>query len=258
MPGICSDFPVIEWTSIIEPESAMVGKLLVQGMIAGLIAGLITFGFSKVAGEPQVDRAIAFEQQANAANGEAPELEIVSRHTQAGVGLLVGIVVYGTAIGGLFALVFAYANGRAEKMAALELSVWLAAAAFITLVLVPMLKYPADPPSVGNPDTIGYRTGLYFLMIAICIANMVFSIKMRGVWIARWGTWNASIMGAVVFIIIVMATMAALPAIDEVPKTFPAGLLWNFRVAALGMQLIMWTTLALLFGNWVTQAQRAT
>lgn len=256
MAGICSDFLVIERTSIIESESAMVDKLLVRGMLAGLIAGLITFGFAKVVGEPQVDRAIAFEQQADAAKGQAPEQEIVSRHMQAGVGLLVGVIAYGTAIGGLFALVFAYANGRTEKMAARELSMRLAAAAFITLVIIPTLKYPANPPSVGDPETIGYRTGMYFLMIAISVASMVFSIKMRGVWIARWGIWNASLMAAGVFIIIVMVALTALPAIDEVPKAFPAALLWNFRVVALGMQFIMWTTLALLFGNWARRVER--
>jgi hypothetical protein len=235
----------------------MVGKLLVRGMLAGVLAGLITFGFAKVAGEPQVDRAIAFEQQADAAKGEAPEPEIVSRHTQAGAGLLTGVIVYGTAVGGLFSLVFAFVNGRAGNTSARALSVWLAAAAFIALVLVPTLKYPANPPSVGDPETIGYRTGLYFLMIAVSIAAMVFSIRIRGACIARWGAWNASLLSAGVFVIIIAAVMAGLPAIDEVPGTFPAALLWNFRVAALGMQFIMWTTLALLFGHWAAQVQRA-
>ncbi|SAL09115.1 membrane protein [Caballeronia sordidicola] len=216
----------------------MVGKLLVRGMLAGLVAGLVMFGFAKVVGEPQVDRAIAFEQQADAAKGEAPEPEIVSRHTQAGAGLLTGAIVYGTAVGGLFSLVFAFANGRAGKIPARELSVWLAAAAFVALVLVPALKYPANPPSVGDPETIGYRTALYFLMIAISISAMVFSIRIRGARVAQWGAWNASVLSAGVFVVIIAAVMAGLPAIDEVPKTFPAALLWNFRVASLGMQLI--------------------
>ena len=53
----------------------MVGKLLVRGMLAGIAAGLLTFAFAKVGGEPQVDKAIAFEQKADAAKGEAPEPE---------------------------------------------------------------------------------------------------------------------------------------------------------------------------------------
>ena len=66
----------------------MVGKLLMRGMLAGIAAGLLTFGFARIVGEPQVDQAISFEEKTDAAKGEAPEPELVSRHTQAGVGLL--------------------------------------------------------------------------------------------------------------------------------------------------------------------------
>ena len=95
----------------------MVGSLLLRGMLVGLAAGLLAFGFAKFIGEPQVDKAIAFEAQLAAAKGEAPEMELVSRETQSSLGLLTGVVVYGTAVGGLFSLVFAYALGRSGRAA---------------------------------------------------------------------------------------------------------------------------------------------
>lgn len=85
----------------------MTGQLLMRGLLAGFIAGLITFGFARMVGEPSVDRAIAFEQHVDAAKGDAPEPELVSRQTQAGAGLLTAVVVYETSVDGLFALVFA-------------------------------------------------------------------------------------------------------------------------------------------------------
>ena len=168
----------------------MVGKLLVRGMLAGIAAGLLTFGFARVVGEPQVDQAISFEEKADAAKGEAPEPELVSRGTQAGLGLLTGVVTYGAAFGGLFSLVFAYAYGRVGTLSARALSAWLALGAFITLVIVPNIKYPANPPSVGDPETIGMRTGLFFLMIAISLAAMVFSLKVRRRVALKLGAWN--------------------------------------------------------------------
>ena len=227
----------------------MVGKLLLRGMIAGIAAGLLTFGFARVAGEPQVDQAISFEQKADAAKGEAPEPELVSRETQSGLGLFTGVAVYGAAIGGLFALVFAYAYGRVGKLGPRALSAWLALAAFIAIVIVPNIKYPANPPSIGDPETIGYRTGLFFLMIAISIAAMVFSLKVRRHALARFGAWNASIIAAAFFVLVITAVQMSLPAINEVPAAFPAALLWKFRLAAIGMQVIMWTTIGLLFGG---------
>ncbi|TDG06726.1 hypothetical protein E1N52_18205 [Paraburkholderia guartelaensis] len=226
----------------------MVGKLLVRGMLAGIAAGLLTFGFAKIAGEPQVDQAISFEEKLDAAKGEAPDPEIVSRKTQASIGLFTGVMVYGASIGGLFALVFAYANGRVGRLSPRALSVWLALAAFVAIYMVPNIKYPANPPSVGDPETIGYRTGLFFLMIAISIAVSVFSLKVRAAFVPRLGVWNASIVALVLFVVVIGAVQLALPTINEVPAAFPAVLLWKFRTVSIGMQLILWTTIGLLFG----------
>ncbi|QQC66863.1 CbtA family protein [Paraburkholderia ginsengisoli] len=231
----------------------MVGKLLVRGMLAGIAAGLLTFGFARVVGEPQVDQAISFEEKAEATHGDAHEHEpeLVSRDTQAGLGLLTGVVTYGAAFGGLFSLVFAYAYGRAGALSARALSAWLALGAFIALVIVPNIKYPANPPSVGDPDTIGMRTGLFFLMIAISLTALVFSLKVRRRAVLKLGAWNGSIVAGLVFVAIIAAVQWSMPVIDEVPAAFPAVLLWKFRVAAIGMQAIMWTTIGLLFGALV-------
>ncbi|MGF6874320.1 CbtA family protein [Paraburkholderia sp. MM5477-R1] len=232
----------------------MVGKLLVRGMLAGIVAGLLTFAFARIVGEPQVDQAISFEEKAAAARGEAPEPEIVSRRTQAGLGLLTGVVTYGAAFGGLFSLVFAYAYGRAGTLSVRALSAWLALGAFITLVIVPNIKYPANPPSVGDPETIGTRAGLFFLMIAISLATMVFSLKVRRRAAAKLGAWNGSIVAGLLFVVVIAAVQLSMPVINEVPAAFPAVLLWKFRVAAIGMQVVMWTTIGLLFGAMVERS----
>src|SRR5271168_1200941 len=154
----------------------MVRNLLIAGMLVGIVAGLLAFGFAKIFGEPQVDRAIAFEDQMDRAKGETPGPELVSRGVQSGVGLLTGVVVYGTALGGLFALAFAFAYQRVGRLSARVTAALLAGAGFLSLVVIPQLKYPANPPSVGQPETIGYRSELFFLMILISIAALVCTI----------------------------------------------------------------------------------
>jgi class 3 adenylate cyclase len=69
-------------------------------MLVGVLAGLLAFAFARTFSEPQIDWSIAFEEQAAEDADEAPELELVSRTTQAGIGLATGIVVYGAAVGG--------------------------------------------------------------------------------------------------------------------------------------------------------------
>ena len=76
------------------------------------------------------------------------DAELVSR-AQSGLGLFIGVVVYSAAFGGLFALAFAFAYGRMTRRLR-GTAALLAALAFVALYLMPSLKYPANPPSVGG------------------------------------------------------------------------------------------------------------
>jgi hypothetical protein len=226
----------------------MVGALLLRGLLAGLIAGLLAFGFAKFIGEPQVDKAIAFESQMDAARGEAPEPELVSRATQSSWGLLAGTLVYGTAVGGIFALVFAYASGRVGAIGPRGLSALLALAAFLAVILVPDLKYPANPPAVGDPETIGQRTQLFFAMLAFSLAAMIAAVSAGLRLSRRLGAWNASLTAAAGFVVVIAVIQILLPDVNEVPENFPAVVLWRFRESALGLHIVLWSAIGLVFG----------
>jgi Probable cobalt transporter subunit (CbtA) len=244
----------------------MVGTILARGMLVGIVAGLLSFGFLKVYGEPQVDRAIAFEAQMDEAKAEAEkakgmhmsdeqEPELVSRPVQAGIGLFIAVLVYSAAFGGLFGLAFAFAQGRVEDASDPRvLAVLLAVVGFIAIYLVPNLKYPANPPSVGDPETIGVRTALYFGMIAISLAAVVGAFSLKRLFVPRFGEWNAILIAAAGYIVVVVIAALLLPVINEVPEEFPAVVLWKFRIASLGAQFIMWATLGLLFGALTQRA----
>lgn len=242
----------------------MAGNLLLRGMLIGIVAGLLCFSFLKIVGEPQVDRAIAFETQLDKAKAHAaaqalrakglpapkeePEPELVSRRVQAGIGLFTGVVVYNIAFGGLFALAFALAYGLMGDFDPRTAAVLLAALGLVAVYLVPNLKYPANPPSVGDPATIGMRTALYFSMIAISLAAIIAAGMLRLRLLARHSPWNAFLIAAGTYLIVVIVVGLSLPPINEVPAEFPAVVLWRFRIASLGAQVIMWMTLGLLFG----------
>jgi hypothetical protein len=226
----------------------MVGRLLLRGMLVGILAGLLAFGFARIFGEPAVDRAIAFEEQAAAARGEAPEPELVSREVQSTLGLLTGTLVYGAAVGGFFALVFAFAYGRMGSLGARETAALLALAGFVAVILVPFVKYPANPPSVGDPETIGYRTVLYFAMMAISVAAMVNAIVVARRLIPRLGTWNAVLAAGLAYVVVMSVVQLVLPPVNEVPEAFSAVVLWQFRTGALGIHVVLWTALGLVFG----------
>ncbi len=249
--GISSAFPVTD-------GAEMVGTLLLRGMLVGLFAALLAFGFARVVAEPQVDRAISLEEAAPAeamSHGDHHHgVEIFSRGTQAGAGLLTGLVVYGTAMGGLLALVFAFVHGRVSQIGPRGTSALIALGAFVAIVLVPGIKYPANPPAVGNGETIGMRTELFFMMLVLSVFALVLAVALaRRLW-ATQGAWTALLVGAVAYVLAMVLVQRALPAINEVPDGFPADLLWNFRLAALGLQAILWAVIGLGFGALAERA----
>ncbi|MFF0200874.1 CbtA family protein [Streptomyces sp. NPDC005017] len=227
-------------------NSAIVRALLVRGMLAGLCAGVLAFAFAYLVGEGPVDAAIAFEE-ANSHHAHGGE-ELVSRSAQSTVGLATGVLVFGVAVGGIAALAFCFALGRIGRFGPRATAALTALAAFLTVYLVPTLKFPAQPPAVGNPDTIGQRTSLYFLMIALSVLLGVAAVLLGRRLAPAWGNWNASIAAAVAFVAAVTVAMVFLPSGENAPKGFPATDLWEFRMASLGVQAILWATLGLLFG----------
>ncbi len=228
--------------------------LLVRGMLAGFVAGLLVFALARWIGEPQVERAVAFETSMARAKGEAPEPEIVSRKMQSSLGLLTATVVDGTAIGGIFALVFAFAYGRLPVRSPRALSAVLAVLGFVAIAAVPAVKYPANPPSVGNPETIGVRTGAFFLLIGVSVAAAILATQVERSLHARLGAWNASLLAVMLFVVVTASVSHFLPEFDEVPAGFPITLMWKFRVAALEMQILMWGTLGFFFG-WLADRE---
>src|SRR5262245_22441155 len=132
-PGISSASPATDVTG-----QAAVRGLLIRGMLVGLGAGLLMFVFAKLFGEPQIDKAIAVEEAHSPPSAEAP---LVSRSLQSSLGLLTGTVVYATAIGGVFALVFAAVYGRIGHARPRVTAATLALVCFVVLVLVPFTKY---------------------------------------------------------------------------------------------------------------------
>jgi predicted cobalt transporter CbtA len=131
----------------------------------------------------------------------------------------------------------------------------IAAVGFLTLYVVPYLKYPANPPAVGTEDTIGYRTQLYFTMMVFSAAALAIAVTFGRALSTSLGAWNATVAGALAYIVLVVIAAYALPTINEVPSDFPADLLWKFRIASLGVQAILWGTIGLALGALVERGQ---
>ncbi len=164
-------------------------RLIARGLLAGAVGAVLAFLFGRVCAEPVIARAIAFEDgrtDALDAHGVHEHgAELFTRGVQANAGLGFGVLIFGLAMGALFSVLFCVVSWRATGVGPRALSALLAAGAFVAVYLVPFLKYPPNPPAVGQADTIGARTGWYLVMVLASVA-----LAIAAVWLARRLAWS--------------------------------------------------------------------
>jgi hypothetical protein len=234
----------------------MMRGLLIRGMAAGLLAGLLAAGFAAIVGEPLVSHAISFEDQLRRLSGQPADPVVVTRGVQSSIGMLSGMMIYGVSFGGAFAIVFGLAYGRLGRIRARATAALLGGAGLLAIYVVPALKYPANPPSIGDPGTIGHRTQLYATILVVSLGAMVAAVAVgRNLAArARFRGWDIAVACGLAYVVVVGAVMALLPGVNEVPRAFPAPLLWRFRIASAGIEVVLWAVLALSFGIMAERA----
>ena len=227
-------------------------RILGVGCLAGLAAGIASALFAATAGRGPIRDAVALEASLSRATGGTHHEDLFGRGVQE-IGGAVGLVVFGLALGVIFAVVLAAVGPRLAASTPLAASVRLGICGFVAVVLVPFLKYPANPPAVGDPETINERTLLYFaaLGLSILLTLAVWRFH-RGVALApvakAWAT--AALYGAGL-----VAMFLALPGNPD-PIDAPADLIWRFRLASLGGLAVAWGILALVAGTLLSRPAR--
>lgn len=225
-------------------------NFLIRGLLAGFIAGLFTFGVAHTWGEPQVNAAIAVED-AHAASEPATSHHhdeagpVVSRDNQSTWGLATGTLGVSIAIGGIVGLVSAFAVGRIGRLKPGQSTALVALIGFVSVALVPFLKYPATPPAVGNPDTISDRTIDYFAMQGISLLAAIGAVLLARRLLGNLNPYRTVLIAAGSYLVVVLGAGLLLPTVNEI-GSFPGDTLWYFRRASLMTLMTMWGVIGIV------------
>jgi predicted cobalt transporter CbtA len=229
-------------------------RIIARGLLAGAIGGVLAFLFARIFVEPVIDRAIAYEDEAAHADGAHQHgVELFTRGVQANVGMGFGVLAFSVAMGALFAVAYCVAYGRVGNISPRLLSVLLAGGMFLSLYVIPFLKYPASPPALSLDETIRQRTLLYLLTVVLSAALLVGAVYAGRRLVSQLGAWNATLVAAGGYVVAVAVVMLVLPSIHETPGDFPADVLYEFRLYSLGTQLVMWAAIGLVFATMVAR-----
>jgi hypothetical protein len=258
-------------------------RFIARGLLAGAIGGILAFVFARIFAEPQIQHAIDYESGRDAAQalldkatGVPPEPagpDIFSRTVQANVGIGVGIIAFGAAMGGLYAVAYILACGRTGRLRPRPLAMLVALGGFLGFYLIPFIKYPANPPAVGHEETIGSRSGLYLLMLGFSIAFLILAIWLGQRLQSRFGNWNATLLAGLACAVALGIVMSVLPPLGHLSANvheygrhatetplplrnpqgqivypgFPADVLFAFRFYSVAAQAILWAAIGLCF-----------
>lgn len=246
---ICSASPVTE------RGPGMEKRIIARGLLAGAVAGVLAFVFARTFVEPVIGRALEFEE--SHAHGHDHGVELFTRGVQANVGMGFGVLAFGVAMGALYAVAYCVAYGRVGSVSPRLLSMLLAGAMFLSLYVIPFLKYPPNPPAASLEETIRQRTLLYLLMVVLSAALLAAAVYVGRSLTARYGRWSATLIATGSYVVAIAIVMLVLPTVDETPEHFPADVLYDFRLYSLGTQLVLWVIIGLVFASTVQKLLNA-
>ncbi len=224
---------------------------LISGAIAGTLLGLV----NQIVVEPYIDKAIGIQTQRaiNAGENIDPLQQLDYRVWQKG-GEVVASTIYGISLSALFGIVFVYSRNSLPGSNNKKKALVLTGIMFVALFLIPTLKYPANPPAVGNPDTIYSRESFYvgfiaisgFSSLAVALLYMKKIINKNN----RPSKSKENIAIPVLLYAIIMASSYLLfpPNPDRI--TIPIDLVTNFRIASAFTIGIFWGLMGIILGSF--------
>ncbi len=221
--------------------SLFIAIIVLSGALAGVSLGLVNL----VIVEPYLDTAIGIENQNLFASGEeedTPEFwanYYSYRVWQKGGQLLAGAIL-GTSLGTLFGIVFAYSKNSLPGKSMIKKALVLSLVMWATLYVIPFAKYPANPPTVGDPETIILRQSLYLAFMAISglgalgFYQVYKKVNKKAIAFAGYGM----MMAAIFFV---------MPPNPD-PVQIDSGLLMGFRVTSMIGMSVFWGVVAIILG----------
>ena len=225
--------------------------ILKPALISGLLAGALAGGFHLFLTEPLIDRAIAIDESTQMVMHAPPGEPVMGRPAQR-VGLVLGFLLYGLGcallLGGLVYLTRSYFPAWSDA----KRSFLLASTLGWSVAIFPFLKYPANPPGVGNPDTISHRQELFLTSMGLAVLGAIL-VLLLNTYLRRAGrlAWP---IGLGIYGAFLAAVFVALPTVSE-QSHIPAELIREFRALSLTGHLVFWGTIGGIF-PWLLSGNR--
>ena len=246
---------------------------LARFLVPGIVAGAACFVFTRVLIEPLVGAAVEYEgarehAEAELSGGEHGHgHELFTRFVQENLGAAVGVIAFAVAMGVLFAVAYTVLSAALRRRGfapdPTALAMLLAGGMFVAIALMPSLKYPANPPTVGLEETVAQRISAILALTVLSVVAASVAVAAGVALARRWGAWRSAAAAVGGYVVVMVIASVLLPDFHEVPGPlagpdgivldgFPAEVLADFRTYSTVHLLLMWT---LIGATWAVMAR---
>jgi predicted cobalt transporter CbtA len=220
-------------------------------LLSGAIAGTVLGAINQALVEPYIDRAISIETQNAIKEGEVIDpVELQNYRLWQKGGEIAAGTILGMSFGALFGVVFVYSRSLLlpQSNSNIRKALVLAGIMWFVLFLIPALKYPANPPAVGDPETIYYREGLYIGLLAISgFSALGLALLYRKLCSRTPNNKNRIIIVPLIYAAIIVGAILIMPPNPD-KISAPMDLVQGFRIASAFTMSIFWGLLGLILG----------
>ena len=221
--------------------SLFIAVVLLAGAIGGLVQGLVNLAIV----EPFLASAINVENQNLFKSGEEKDtpdfwVKYYSYRVWQKNGEVLAGTILGVGIGSLFGLVFGLSRNSLPSNNFIKKALLLALIMWATLYVIPFAKYPANPPTVGEPDTLVLRQTLYVGFIAISGLGALGFYQV-------YKRTDRKIIAFIGYAVLIGVAYFMMPQNPD-PVNVDSGLLAGFRATSMIGVTSFWVTAALVLG----------
>ena len=239
-------------------------NILPLAIVMGLIAGILVGGFMNVFNVPVMEWAIELEGAAAAAEEPegAEEEEVGGFYAFLGslgmqrIGLVGGMAVLGIIYGAIFTGMFHVVRRAFSGWNIWAWALIAGAMCFWSVSLFTQLKFPLNPPGIGEDASLLARQGFQFLFILVSfvlvvagglLIRRVHEAGMEGAQraLAYVGIGAAYGVAAILLFVLIPGNP------DPIPEWLPESLKLMFRTFSILGHLLLWTILALSVSGYI-------
>ena len=234
-------------------------RILPTALIMGLIVGLLVAAYMNIANVPvmewaialegcDIDRAGCAEQLAAGGDDEALPLSFLTSLGGQRIGMSVGLAVIGILYGAIFTGLYHLA-----RMATPGWNPWAWAAiagllGFWGVSMYTQIKFPLNPPGIGDEGTLLARQGFQFLFIAvstISVALVLYGVSLINRSSEAGGRWVRYAGVGLAYAVVALLLAFAVPSVrDATPAWLPPELTIMFRTFTATGHFLLWMGLA--------------